>query len=112
MMIGMVAYKMPVRHHLFYQLRCGFEIMPHHEKGRWHLMLFQGIENRLCVSVLKSGVKSQIDNFLLTVSDIVGVVLLELLDGRVSGRLGALLPEAKPPVFGAGASACGDNPFV
>ena len=32
MMIGMVAYKMPIRHHLFYQLRCGFEIMPHHEK--------------------------------------------------------------------------------
>ncbi len=94
----MVAHKVPVSDHLFHEIRRGFQIMPHHEEGGRHIVLFERIQDRLCVPVFIPCIKGQVDHFFRAVAHVMGVVLLQLLRGGVSGGLAALLPETESPV--------------
>ena len=44
-------------HHAFYQIRAGFQKVTDQEESGRSMMLFQGIEDGLCISIFISGIK-------------------------------------------------------
>ena len=60
-------------------------------------MLFQCIKDCRSISVFISGIKGQINDFLVCITGIVGIVLFKIIDGGVSGRTFPLPPESLIP---------------
>ena len=58
------------------------------------LMLLQCIKDCRSISVFVSSIKGQINDFLVCITGIVGIVLFKIIDGGVSGRTLPLLLKA------------------
>ena len=105
-MVGMVSHCVSLLHHAFHQFRGRLQVMPHHEKGSRSIVLLQRIQNRTGVAVFIPTIKGQIQHLLLAFRHIVGVILLHLVNGGISGWLRPCLSKSKPPVFRLGQEFC------
>ena len=95
----MISHGMAVLHHALHNLRGGLQEMPHHKEGSRCIVLFQGVQNRFRIAVLKSAVKSQVDDLFVPFGTEIRIILLKLRRGRVPRGLLSLLTETQPPVF-------------
>ena len=100
MMIGVVADQMPLLRHAAQKLRRRLDIMPHHKKCRWGVMLFQRVQNLRRIAVFVSRVKGQIQHLLRCVADIKRIICRQRLRADVAYRRLPLLLKAQPPIAG------------
>ena len=71
----MISYNMPFFDHSFHQFRFIFDKVSDYEKCGRSAVLFQGVENRGSISILVTGVKSQIEYFFVCIFSIVSIIL-------------------------------------
>ena len=95
---GVVAHHVPLLHHAAHQLRRRFHIMPHDKEAGADLMLAEGIENGGGMAVFIPRVKGQVQNLLLGIGQIPGVILCQIRAGRVADRRLAVFPKTQAPV--------------
>ena len=56
----MIAHRMSLCQHPFYQIRAGIQIIAHHEEGGGRVVLLQGVQNRRRIAIFKAAVEGQI----------------------------------------------------
>ena len=74
-----VAYDMALGGHAADNVRRALDHVAHHEESGRRMVLFQGVQNFLRVSVFVPAVKGEIDDFLSGIAQIVGVILSQVL---------------------------------
>ena len=81
-----ISHNMSLCDHAFDKIGIIFDKISDSKKDSGSLVLFKCIQDRRCVSVLISGIESQIEDFFVGIAGIIGVVLLQIIDRGVSGR--------------------------
>ena len=89
----MVSHNMPLCDHAFDKIGIIFDKISDSKKDSGSLVLFKCLQDCRGVSILISGIKSQIEDFFVSIAGIIGVVLFQIIDRGVSGRTFFLLPE-------------------
>ena len=82
----MVSHNMPLCDHAFDKIGIIFDKISDSKKDSGSLVLFKCLQDCRGVSILISGIKSQIEDFFVSIAGIIGVVLFQIIDRGVSGR--------------------------
>lgn len=82
----MVSHNMPLCDHAFDKIGIIFDKISDSKKDSGSLVLFKCLQDCRGVSILISGIKSQIEDFFVSIAGIIGVVLFQIIDRGVSSR--------------------------
>ena len=100
MVVGVVAYDVPLCRHAADDVRRGFDHVPHHKEGRRGIVLFQRVQNRFGIAVFIAAVKREVNDLPDGVPHVPRIVLRQKFRRGIADRRLPLLREGQAPVIG------------